>query len=363
MRTRTIPRGARHLRTYEEFRSYLEDFVEGIYQSLWVVGRPGTCKTESIRDAVRGRPVLHVKGGQLTPMEFYIQVYHHRGQPVILDDVEHLLGTILGRKLVSGLAEASPAKRMSYGTTSRALGTVPPLFYTTSPLLIISNRATADEAILSRCVTLYFDPTNVEVHRAVAAWFWDQAIHDWFGQHLSRLRPLDARWYVTASHDKRSGRDWRQLVLHSHSLNQVECLVQDIEADPAYPTRESKAQRFAEQMAGVKGASRATYFRVRRRLEENGQLAVGVVAPIPLCRTRPPGRPTELELEALAAGHPPAEDEDRPTPLDVPAREAFSQPVHGSAQGPAADAPRAPMVLDGDLPWERPQPGEDDEGE
>ncbi len=40
MRTRTIPDGARHLTTYSEFESYLQDFVTGHYPFLWVVGRP-----------------------------------------------------------------------------------------------------------------------------------------------------------------------------------------------------------------------------------------------------------------------------------------------------------------------------------
>ena len=39
----------------------------------------------------------------------------------------------------------------------------------------------------------------------------------------------------------------------------------------------------------------------RRRLEESGRLTVGGVAPIPLSRTQPPGTPTQLELDAMAA--------------------------------------------------------------
>jgi hypothetical protein len=112
-------------------------------------------------------------------------------------------------------------------------------------------------------------------------------------------------------------------------------------------------------MAGVKGASRATYFRTRRRLEESGQLAVEEVAPIPLRRTRPPGKPTDLELEALEAGHAVDEAEDLPIPTDIPAREAFAQSVRGTA----AAAPGAPMVLDDLVAWEHPGPDDDGEGE
>src|SRR5437016_3140565 len=48
MRPRKVPKGARRLRTYAEFQSYLVDFVNGRYPFLWIVGRPGISKTESI---------------------------------------------------------------------------------------------------------------------------------------------------------------------------------------------------------------------------------------------------------------------------------------------------------------------------
>src|SRR4051794_270994 len=125
MRTRKIPSGARHLRTHAELASYLADFVNGLYPFLWVVGRPGVAKTESVRAAVRGCDVYYRKGGQLTPLQFYIDCYRHRGQPVILDDAEHLLENRIGAKLISALGDTTPAKVLSYGSTSRALGEVP----------------------------------------------------------------------------------------------------------------------------------------------------------------------------------------------------------------------------------------------
>src|SRR4051812_11483592 len=98
MRTPKVPRQARHLRTYGELHSYLSDFVNGIYPFLWIVGRPGIAKTESLRRATRGRSVFYCKGGQLTPLQFYLDCYRHRGEPVILDDAEHLLDKEIGAK-------------------------------------------------------------------------------------------------------------------------------------------------------------------------------------------------------------------------------------------------------------------------
>jgi hypothetical protein len=344
-----IPRGARSLRTYQEFESYLVDFVQGRYHFLWVVGRPGVGKSESIKAAVRVQKAFCSKGGQLTPLAFYIACYHHRGQPVILDDGEHLLGNGIGKRLVSALADTSPAKLMCWATTSRALGEVPPRYFTDSPLCIISNRATADEAIQSRAVTLHFDPTNSEIHGAVARWYWDQEIHDWFGRHATRLEPLDVRWYVVADQDKRSGRDWQRLLLKAHAIDRASALVQDIEADPNYPARKDKEARFLALITGEKGASHASYHRIRTRLEQSGRLVVEPLPPMRLRRSRPPGRPSVAELDSLASEGPP-QTEEPDGPADLPAHDAFARPIRGEGVAPAV--PHRP-VLDDTLPWER----------
>ena len=198
-RTRMVPRGARRLRSYAEFESYLVDFVEGRYPFLWVVGRPGVAKSESVKRAIQRATHYYRKGGQLTPLRFFIEAFHHRGQPIILDDADPLLDTKLGAKLIAALGDSSPARQMSYGTTSRALGEVPSLYYTTSNLCILANKAPTDEAILSRAVLIYFNTTNADIHRRAAQWFWDQEIHDWVGQHVSQLDPIDVRWYGIAA--------------------------------------------------------------------------------------------------------------------------------------------------------------------
>jgi hypothetical protein len=136
-----VPREARHLRTFAELQSYLRDFADGRYPFLWVFGRPGTAKTESIRAAVRGRRVYLRKGGQLTPLRFYIDCYRHRGEPIILDDAEHVLDSMVGAKLVSDLGDTTPEKLMSFGTTARALDDVPETFYTNSSLCVIAKQA------------------------------------------------------------------------------------------------------------------------------------------------------------------------------------------------------------------------------
>lgn len=366
-----MPRGARHLRTYVEYESYLADFVSGLYPFLWVVGRPGIGKTESMRTGVRRHKVYYRKGGQLTPARFYIECYQNRGTPIILDDAEHLLDHKIGAKLILALADTSPTKQLCYGTTSRVLGDIPPNFVTTSPLLILSNQATELEAIQNRGPTLYFDPTNIEVHRAVARWFWDQEVHDWFGQHLYRLPALDTRMYILADQDKRARRNWQQtnngnsrqnIILTTLPVDRAACVVQDLEGDRACPARDDKARRFEELMGHAKGASRASYYRLRRRLEEEQRLIPTTIPSIPLRRTKPPGIPSLVELESIETP-PPTQPEEEPSPLDVPAREQFAEPVRGSVAPPASSGPK-PFADDADkLAWEKPSQVDDGDEE
>ena len=60
-------------------------------------------------------------------------------------------------------------------------------------------------------------------------------------------------------------------------------------------------------------AARSTYFRLRKRLAEQGRLTFEVAEPITLRRNRPPGAPSELELRSAAAmtNLPPGDTQDR----------------------------------------------------
>jgi hypothetical protein len=356
MKPRNVPRGARHLRYYKEFDSYLIDFVLGRYPFLWIVGRPGVLKTESMNRAIGGRNVYLCKAGQLTPLQFYIDCYRYRGHPVILDDAEHLLDNKIGARLVSALGDTGGEKVLSYRSTTRALGDVPQSYSTTSPLCIIANRGTTHEANQSRAVIVYFDPTNPEVHREVGNFFWDQEIHDWFGQHVTRLSEFDARWYVTAYHDKQAGRDWRRIILEAYSLSKASALVQDLEADPAYSSSEAKVARFQAVLQKDPGASRATYYRLRRKLKERGQLVYHAEPPIPLRRTRPPRELSPAENDLARPGTVEELQTDT-TPVDVPRREGFAEPIRGSSQ----QQPVPRRGLDDTLPGEPPEPEVEDD--
>lgn len=331
MKTPKVPKGARTVRLYPELESYLMHFAEGKEPFLWIVGRPGLSKSESIRRATAKRKVLLIGAGQITPFHFYQQCYLHRGEPIILDDAEIILDAPTGKKLVSALGELSPAKRLFWGSSNRALERdgIPATFYTNSPLCVIANRVTNDPAVMSRGTLLHFAPANPEVHRAVADWFWDQEIHDFIGRNVTAFGPLDVRWYVKASRDKKNRRDWKRILLESHGNSPEESTVQGLEIDPRCLTSEEKVRAFSE----ATGRSERTYFRIRSRLESQGTLTPPPFVPTPV-RGRSPEKIDMETLDCLteAAARPTAVEEEQPAlrVVDVPApnpREEFTRPA------------------------------------
>jgi hypothetical protein len=366
MQAQKLPRGTRELGTYQEMQGYLGHFAAGLYPFVWLFGRPGTAKTMSIIAAMKQHQHLYISGGQLTALEFYVPCFRHRGQPVVLDDVEHLLDDTIGRKLISALGGSSKSKRLSYRTSGRYLREqgVEPEFVTVSPLCIVANDITRDKAIQSRAYMLYFNPSNYEIHNNAVNWFWNQEIHNWIGRHLAHLSTIDARDYVRADLDMLAKRNWQSILLHAcaEKEGQLAVIAREVERDPACQSAAAKDTRFADLVKAqrIKGGSRATYQRVRSRLGAHG-LSTSGVEPITVQGKRPKTMSQE-EAETAAAvssAPPPATVTPPEGPLDVPARADFGRPITGAAPAPArTQAPR--MQLDDQLLGESAEP-EDDE--
>jgi hypothetical protein len=343
--TNTELRDIRLLTYYEELESYLKHFVEGIYRFLWVTGRPGVGKSELIQEIIRGRNVLYVKSGRLSPLSLYLACYEHLNQPVVLDldEMEALLKDTDGRRLFLALGETTLSKRLAWHSTTPRLGNTPTAFETSSTLCVLANELPRHPAIRSRATIVDFCPTNYGLHAYAARWFWDQGVHDWIGRHLDRLHPIDLRCYLQAYSDKLAGRDWANLLLKAYALDPEEVVVQDLEQDPAYPTRRDKARRFAEIMAGRKGGSRANYYIILRRLRRPKRLEPDTVGPIPVRGKRPP--------------NPVGVEEPHQQAADLPQRDAFAPPITGQSElNP--QPPRA--VADDRVGWER-SPSADEE--
>lgn len=96
-----LPRETISVTTYAQLDLYLEKFASGEFGLLLLLGRHGTGKSESVRRALncsRGETgngnrvvhdVLYVEG-HMQPFGLYRDLWEHRDQPVVLDDLDKL---------------------------------------------------------------------------------------------------------------------------------------------------------------------------------------------------------------------------------------------------------------------------------
>ena len=284
MRGEDIPQEAirNTLRTYAELHRKFDFFLSGKTESgLLIIARWGIGKSFYIKSKANGK-ITHFMEGNLRPLKTYMELYEHRNKLVVLDDGETLWAEKPGRHIIRELTETSFPKIMSWVSTVKQLEEqgIPISFNTNSRTCIICNtfrfgRTDETAAIIDRCQCYYFDPTNEEVARYVAAWFWDQAVFDYAAANLHAIDKLTARMFVKASERRIQGDSkWRNefSLLHGPKL-----IVQQIYTSGKFPAAEARVEEFRRLTALLPERestpmSRATFMRYQADLKAGGQL-------------------------------------------------------------------------------------------
>jgi hypothetical protein len=265
-RSTTLPAHAVRVPTYAELQRYVQAFAQGHLNLLMIFGSPGVGKSRSVRQALTG-PVCWI-GGQATAFGIFLEAYHHRHQPIVLDDVDGLDSNRDSIRLLKALAQTEPTKTLSWLSTTSLLDKagVPCRFATTSRLVMIGNSwktLNADVAALEdRGHLLLFTPTALEVHRHAALWFWDQEVFDFVGQRLNLIAQHSLRTYLHAWELKQAGLNWRQGVL-SRFLTGAALEVAQLKANPDFTSEAQRVQAFVQSGAGC----RATYFHHAKKIQ------------------------------------------------------------------------------------------------
>lgn len=260
-----VPKTAHPIHSYDRLTQYFRAFGSGQFNLLVVIGRPGIGKSQELR---RIADTVHIIRGELAPIFIYRELYHHRNEPLALDDAHFLTG--IGQGLLRDLTQTDPVKTLEWHSDNKTLKKerVPNKFQTRSTVCILTNKFFAGnpeaKALEDRGHLLHFNPTNEEVHRHVSTWYWDQEIFDYIQARLHSIESLTCRLYVKAKELKNSGIDWREHIA-DHLLAEKELLLQE-----SLTWKGKKMERIARWMAAT-GMSEREYYYLLARLEERGQ--------------------------------------------------------------------------------------------
>jgi hypothetical protein len=257
-------------RKYDDLTPWLAGFVGGLFQLLFIVGRPGLGKSQRVRQALGERRHAWIDC-HATKLAIYCKLYQHRDEPVVIDDENSLMTDPAKLSLMNALCQTDPIKTLRWDSTTRLLKErkVPPEFPTSSPVLVITNKICNLKpqvaAMLDRGQPLLFEPSAEEIHRAAADWFSDREVYDFIGQWLPLIPELSTRDYVKARAVKNApGLSWQDVLLRQWKCSRL-ARVAALRADPAFASEEERVQAFV-----AAGGSRATYFRDVARLRRLG---------------------------------------------------------------------------------------------
>src|SRR5438477_8799922 len=266
-RRRGQPKKALHVTTYDRLEEYLRAIAQGHFHLLILVGAGGLAKSRSVRAVLDGQACWI--GGNATPFGMYVQLYRHRDQFVVIDDVDALYADRSGVRLLKCLCQTEEEKAVAWHSDARGLERqgIPREFTTRSRVVIISNDwRTLDRnvaALQDRGHVLLFQPSAAEVHRHAGTWFDDVEIYQWFAANLHRVREPSLRHYVRAKELKAAQMDWTE-VLVEEAENRRARLAAELLSSTAYANTAARVQAFVEQGGGC----RATFFNYRRYLLE-----------------------------------------------------------------------------------------------
>jgi hypothetical protein len=251
--------------TYQDLQQWAQAFAEGHLPLFILSGAPGLEKSRTLKSLV-GPKGCYIEGNA-TAFGVYCELFRHRHQPIVIDDVDSIYQEPAGIRLLKALCQSEPVKTVAWLSDARSLERdgIPLRFTTRSPLALIANRWPANHpglaAVEDRGLRVSFEPSALEVHCRVAEWYWDQQIFDFVGAHLHLLERPSMRLYVLAWQMKKAGLDWRSYVRQRLLVGKA-LLVAQLREDRRYA---SEAERVAAFVAAG-GGCRATYFNHARRL-------------------------------------------------------------------------------------------------
>lgn len=207
---------------YALFDRYVTAFARQRLNLLIIVGGPGLAKSRRFHTTLGTQRVCRLSGN-LTGYRLYMQLYEHRNEPVLLDDIDKLYRDPSAVNVLKSLCETSLTKQIAWHSAAAeiASGDLPETFTTRSKVAIIANDwRRLDQnvgALEDRGQLIFFAPSAIEVHRETAKWFGrhgeDPEVFYFIGENLHLIKKPSMRSYVLASEQKQAGLPWRESLL------------------------------------------------------------------------------------------------------------------------------------------------------
>lgn len=277
VRSPAIPHGVIRLTDYAQLELYLTKFARGDLGLVLLLGRHGTGKSESVRQALASdvevepptaAPGALVVEGHMQPFGLYRQLWDYRNQPVVLDDLDRLYADPDCVRLLKPLCNTVSEKRLHWLTNvTMNDGEIPATFTTASNVILIANEWKSlnpnVRALEDRAIILHFCPSNEEVHRKVGQWFDDPEVYDFLGRFLGVVPAISMRHYCKGSQLRRAGfSDWQSSLMQMIIPDRRVVCVIAAQHDPGLQSEQQRVDHFV----ATTGGSRATYFRIKARL-------------------------------------------------------------------------------------------------
>lgn len=267
--------------SYNALGQYLRGFRDGHLNLLVIHGRPGKGKTEIARSIL---PDAHyIRGGNVSEFKLYCELYQHRDEDFVFDDLDHIYRHCEMVRLLKALCDTRSPKEIRWVTAAGALKTakIPTKFETNSRLVMICNdwRNLNEniDALENRGDVIEFAPPAAALHQYVAGWFHDDEISNFIGEHLLLARErLSARDYTLSVGRRLAGLDWKRCLLDGWQVDPDDALVLQLLEDDNL-TMQERAQRFSAAAAG--GKSERRFYYIYRRLRQAG----AVQKPLQFC--------------------------------------------------------------------------------
>ena len=131
----TTPEQAFTVTTYDELHRFVQAFADGHLNLLILVGSAGIAKSQSVRRAV-GEGACWIEGNA-TPFGIYTQLYKHRGELIVIDDVDSLNTDRSAVRLLKCLCQTDPEKSIAWHSAAAGTDDIPRQFQTSSRVVIL----------------------------------------------------------------------------------------------------------------------------------------------------------------------------------------------------------------------------------